>query len=312
MVTKYVNIFFTATVLSLWWLIIQLIPFRWQLKIGDAIGALLYGTNSSRKKIAKVNIDKCFPHLSSSDKDQLLRSNLNSTAKGLFETGAGWFWSNRQIMRKCEVKGLENLKKARSKNGGGVLFLGFHFIPLEIGAAVMGIEDSIDGFYRPNKNELYEKVQRWGRGRRNEESENIPNGSLRGIIKSLKRGRTVFYAPDQDHGLKRSLFAPFFGIETATVKSVASIAEMGNAQIVPWACRRSSEEGRYIIEIYPSISEQLGKGNIEDAARVNKFIEERILEYPEQYLWVHRRFKTRPEGEQSFYEPRVRKRKKNR
>jgi KDO2-lipid IV(A) lauroyltransferase len=181
--------------------------------------------------------------------------------------------------------------------------MGLHFTAIEIGAAFVNLKYPIDGFYRPHKNPIYEYIQAWGRTRHNELSKVIPNSDLRRIVKELRSGEVVNYAPDQDYGRRRSVFSPFFKIPTATVKAPASLAKSGNAEIVPWVTTRTDDYGKYKITIFPPITSIFSCNNEqEDALKLNQFIEARIKENPEQYLWVHRRFKTRPEGEPSLYD----------
>jgi len=285
--------------MGFWWLLVQCLPYRAQLFLGRMLGDLIRYTNGSRVRIARVNITHCFPDLSLQQQQRLLKETLRSTAIGVFESGAAWFWPNWRLKRHFVLIGSEYLEKVQSQNRG-VLFMGIHFTPIEIGAARINASYSIDGFYRPHKNPVYEYVQAVGRIRRNRDSQVIPNGDVRGIVRALRAGRAVNYAPDQDYGRRRSVFAPFFGIPAATVKAPAQLAKAGKAEIVPWVTRRVAG-GRYEIEIYPPITTQLGESETRDAQVINAFVEARVREHPEQYLWVHRRFKTRPEGDTSFY-----------
>ena len=283
-----------------WWLCVQILPFRLQLWLGKKLGDLLLQKGSSRARIARANIEWCFPELKKELRADLLRDTLRATGMGVLESGAAWFWPNWRIRAHFCMKGLEHLQAAR-QGGKGVLFMGIHFTPIEIGAAFVNTVTPIDGFYRPHKNAVYEYVQAVGRIWRNPSSQVIPNGDVRGIVKSLRAGKTVNYAPDQDYGRKRSVFVPFFNVPAATVKAPAQLAKAGKAEVVPWVTRRLVN-GQYEVEIYPAITEQLGLGEEQDALTINQFIEERVRECPEQYLWVHRRFKTRPKGEPLLYD----------
>ncbi|TVZ37927.1 KDO2-lipid IV(A) lauroyltransferase [Alteromonadaceae bacterium 2753L.S.0a.02] len=283
----------------LWWLFVQLLPLSAQFFLGNKLGDLLVKLNVSRTRIARRNIEVCFPGMPQNEQENLVRGTLRATGIGVFESGAAWFWPNWRLRRHFELKGYEHLKAVEDRHQG-VLFMGIHFTPIEIGAACVNTATSIDGFYRPHTNAVYEYVQALGRIWRNKKSQVIPNGDVRGIVKALRQGRTVNYAPDQDYGKRRSVFAPFFGIQTATVKAPAQLAKAGNAEVVPWVTRRIGSN-QYEIEIYPPLTSQLGKGDEADAAVINAFVEARVRECPEQYLWVHRRFKTRPDGEASLY-----------
>ncbi len=275
-------------------------PFKLQIILGRTLGNLLYKYAKSRKHVAKRNIELCLPELNAQERDQLLRRVLQETGVAIFESGAGWFWPNWRFKNKYIINGTDHIRAAQTANKG-VLFLGIHFTTIEIGASIVNLEFPISGFYRPHTNAIYEYVQAVGRIRRNKKSGVIPNGDVRGIVKALRAGNIVNYAPDQDYGRKRSVFAPFFKVNSATVKAPAQLASAGRAEIIPWVTRRDPQSDKYIIDIYPPITEHLNKSDYDDAVYINSFVEARVRENPEQYLWVHRRFKTRPEGEDKVY-----------
>ncbi|WP_045855507.1 LpxL/LpxP family Kdo(2)-lipid IV(A) lauroyl/palmitoleoyl acyltransferase [Teredinibacter purpureus] len=289
----------TWLLMLLWWLLVQLLPMTVQRFLGRRLGDLLYILPISRKRIAKINLEKCYPDLTVREVNALVRSTLRATGIGVFESGAAWFWPAWRIKKAFTISGLEYLDAAQ-ESGSGVLFMGIHFTAIEFGAACVNTVTSIDGFYRPHKNAVYEYVQAWGRIRRNNNSRVIPNGDVRKIVRALREGRAVNYAPDQDYGRQRSVFVPFFGINTATVKAPAQLAKAGRAEVIPWVTTRKPN-GRYHISLYPSITSNLSGNEQENAVTINQFVEARVRENPDQYLWVHRRFKTRPEGEVSFY-----------
>lgn len=286
--------------MGLWWLVVQMTPFKLQIILGRTLGNLLYKYAKSRKHVAKRNIELCLPELNAQERDQLLRRVLQETGVAIFESGAGWFWPNWRFKNKYIINGTDHIRAAQTANKG-VLFLGIHFTTIEIGASIVNLEFPISGFYRPHTNAIYEYVQAVGRIRRNKKSGVIPNGDVRGIVKALRAGNIVNYAPDQDYGRKRSVFAPFFKVNSATVKAPAQLASAGRAEIIPWVTRRDPQSDKYIIDIYPPITEHLNKSDYDDAVYINSFVEARVRENPEQYLWVHRRFKTRPEGEDKVY-----------
>jgi len=282
-----------------WFLLVQLLPFAIQVYLGNRLGDLLLRMGGSRVRIAKTNINLCFPEYSDEQKHVLLRDTLRATGVGVFESGAAWFWPNWRIKKRFVLDGLEHLQGAFDQ-GKGVLFMGIHFTPIEIGAACVNTATSIDGFYRPHKNAVYEYVQAVGRIWRNKKSQVIPNEDVRGIVRALRAGRAVNYAPDQDYGQRRSVFVPFFGIQTATVKATTQLLKAGRAEVIPWLTRRLPDN-TFRITIFPPLTNQLNKGEAEDASVINQFVEAQVRENPSQYLWVHRRFKTRPKGEAGFY-----------
>jgi KDO2-lipid IV(A) lauroyltransferase len=286
--------------MGFWFTSVNITPYIVQVKLGRALGSFLFRLNIKRKKVALRNLQLCYPELSNAEHHALTLAAMESTAIGIFESGAAWFMQRYRLKMKYKIEGLEHLQRAQAENKG-VLFMGIHFTPIEIGAAFVNLAHPIDGFYRPHTNPVYEYLQALGRVRHNNQSHVIPNGDVRKIVKALRDGHVVNYAPDQDYGLRRSCFAPFFGVNTATVKAPSQLAKAGRAEVIPWTCTRTSDFGEYIIKIYPPITEQLNGEDEQNAIFINDFIEARIRENPEQYLWVHRRFKTRPEGEPSLY-----------
>lgn len=284
----------------IWWLLVNLLPLPVLIWLGNGIGKLLYNIGGSRKHIAETNIRLCFPHASEQEQEQLVRATLCETAIAILESGAAWFWPNWRFKGKYSVQGKEYIDKAIEQNKG-VLFLGIHFTTIEIGASIVNLEFPISGFYRPHTNAVYEYAQAIGRIRRNEKSSVIPNEDVRGIIKSLRTGRIINYAPDQDYGKRRSVFAPFFGIEAATVKAPSQLSSTGRAEVIPWITARDPDTNQYTIRILAPITNKLGKSEEQDAITINTLIEAEVRKNPNQYLWVHRRFKTRPEGEDKLY-----------
>lgn len=283
----------------LWWSVSQL-PLPILIWLGRRLGDLIYIIGGSRKHIATRNIDACYPDLDSASREKLVKTTIQETAIGIFESGAAWFWPNWRFNGKYKLVGKEHIEKAQAE-GKGVLFLGVHFTTIEIGASFVNLNFPISGFYRPHKNAVYEYLQAYGRIRRNSQSTVVPNNDVRGIIKALRKGTIINYAPDQDYGRDRSVFAPFFGIQTATVKAPSQLASAGKAEVIPWITKRDSATNTYRIEICEPITEQLGHGELEDAVTINNFVESKVRENTEQYLWVHRRFKTRPDNENSIY-----------
>lgn len=286
--------------MGLWCLIVNILPLPILIWLGRQLGTLLYKLGGSRRRIAEKNISLCYPELSEQERAKLVLRVMQETAIAVFESGAAWFWPDWRFKGKYKISGIEHIENAIN-NEKGVLFLGIHFTTIEIGAAIVNLNFPISGFYRPHKNAIYEYLQAVGRTRRNRNSTVIPNNDVRGIIKSLRSGKIINYAPDQDYGRDRSVFAPFFGVQAATVKAPSQLAQAGKAEVIPWTTKRNPESNKYIIEIHPPVTDRLNKSEQEDAEFINKFIEQQVRSNTSQYLWVHRRFKTRPENEPRFY-----------
>lgn len=284
---------------ALWWLLAQL-PYTWQLRLGRGLGWLLWHLAKRRRRIAERNIALCYPRLSAEEQARLVRANIESTAIAVFESGMAWFWPARRLRKLFTVEGIEHLQRA-AQQGQGVLLVAMHFTNLDIGGAMLCLEHSIDSVYRPHNNAVYDYLQRRGRERHSLATQLIPRHDVRTLVKALKAGRAIWYAPDQDYGPKHSVFVPFLGVQTATITATAQLARMGNARVIPFVQTRLPGGG-YSIRVYPPLENFPEGDDLADATRINTFIEARVRENPEQYMWVHRRFKTRPEGEPEIYD----------
>lgn len=289
----------TWLLFALWYLIAQL-PYRWQLAMGRGVGRLMLRFASRRRTIAECNLALCFPELSEEERATLLRRNFDSNGIALVETGMAWFRSSKWLRRRFTIEGLEYLQAPQAR-GQGVVLMAMHFTTLEIGAAFMALCHKVDGMYRPHKNPVYDYMQRKGRERHGEDSEVYQRRDVRGMLRALQRGRAVWYAPDQDYGIKQGVFAPLFGEPAATVTGTSRFARVGRAQVVPYTVKRLEGGAGYQVKIYPPIEEIPSGDELRDAELVNQFIEARLRENPTQYMWVHRRFKTRPEGASDVY-----------
>ncbi|MCW8156771.1 lipid A biosynthesis lauroyl acyltransferase [Stutzerimonas stutzeri] len=290
--------------LGLLWLLVQL-PYPLLLKLGRGLGALMYRFAGSRRYIAQRNLELCFPELSQQQRERLLRENFASNGIAFFEMAMSWWWPQARLQRLARIEGLEHLQQAQAA-GQGVILMALHFTTLEIGAALLGQRHTIDGMYREHKNPVFDFVQRRGRERHNLDASAIEREDVRAMLKVLRAGRAIWYAPDQDYGRKQSLFVPLFGIQAATVTATTKFARLGRARVVPFTQERLADGSGYRLVIHPPLEDFPGESEEADCLRINQWVEEAVSALPEQYLWAHRRFKTRPAGEPGLY----RKRKK--
>jgi KDO2-lipid IV(A) lauroyltransferase len=279
---------------------ISWLPYKLQLAMGRCIGSILYRIGGSRKKIAATNLSLCFPDLSDSERQQLLKRNFKNTGIALLETGMGWWWPDWRVKRKMTIKGIEHIEKAQQA-GNGVLLLTMHYLSVEINCRGIGSGHPMVVFYRPHNNQLMEFFQFRGRGRSNKYM--LGKRDVRGLIGALKDGEACVYLPDQDYGRKRSLFLPFFGVkDTATTTGTLIFAKQKNTKTLILIPTRNEDGSGYTLEITPPL-ENFPSGNDEqDLLRVNQELELAIAQKPDQYMWLHRRFKTRPnEDDASLY-----------
>lgn len=285
--------------LGLLWLLVQL-PYPLLLKLGRWLGALMYRFAGSRRHIARRNLELCFPAMSQSERDYLLKQNFASTGIAFFEMAMSWWWPCQRLERLVQVEGLEHLQKAQQARKG-VILMAIHFTTLEIGAGLLGQQHTIDGMYRAHKNPVFDYVQRKGRERHNADAIAIEREDVRTMLRHLRQGRAIWYAPDQDYGRKQSLFVPLFGVPAATVTATSTFARLGRAVVIPMRQSRLPRGKGYLLQIEPAWQEFPGENDEQDCLRINQWVERAIMAHPEQYLWSHRRFKTRPEGEAKVY-----------
>ncbi|CRM12190.1 MULTISPECIES: lipid A biosynthesis lauroyl acyltransferase [Pseudomonas] len=290
--------------LGLLWLM-TLLPYRALLTIGRLLGAGMYRVAADRRRIAARNLELCFPEKSAKERKRLLKENFASTGIAFFEMAMSWWWPKSRLARLAHVEGLEHLKQAHL-DGKGVILMALHFTTLEIGAALLGQKHTIDGMYREHGNPLFDFIQRRGRERHNLDSLAVERDDVRGMLKLLRSGRAIWYAPDQDYGAKQSIFVPLFGIQAATVTATSKFARLGKALVMPFTQERLADGSGYRLVIHPPLSDFPGESDEVDCLRINQWVEASVRECPEQYLWTHRRFKSRPPGEAKLYEPRRR------
>jgi KDO2-lipid IV(A) lauroyltransferase len=275
-------------------------PYKFQLMLGRMVGRLLFKMGSSRKKIALRNLELCFPDMPSQEHQRILKKNFENTGIALFETGMGWWWPDWRVRRKTKVVGLEHLEKAHQE-GKGVLLLTMHYLSVEINCRGIGTGHPMVVFYRPHNNQLMEFFQFRGRGRSNKYM--LGKRDVKGLMKALRDKEVCVYLPDQDYGRNRSLFVPFFAVQdAATTTGTLIFARQKNVQNHILIPTRNDDGSGYTLEIKPMM-ENFPTGDDEaDVIRINQELEKAILFKPEQYMWLHRRFKTRPnEDDPSLY-----------
>ncbi len=286
---RYWLIWFGMMVL---WLIVWL-PHRAKLWLGSAAGTLAYYTLKRRRHITETNIRICFPELSPEEQTRLVKKTFRSNAIGYLEAVTVWFRSPEIFRQYTHVHGFENLEAAL-RRGKGVILLGGHYSTLDLGGALYSLFAEADVMQRNHDNPLFNAIMT--RSRQRFYGTVLNRDDLRGLIRSLKANRVVWYASDQDYGRKKSVFAPFFGTPAATITATARLAEKTGAAVVPFSHFRSADGLHYDIYFEPMLKNYPSGDDIADATLTNQCIEHAIRRHPDQYLWMHRRFKSEPEG----------------
>jgi Kdo2-lipid IVA lauroyltransferase/acyltransferase len=251
-----------------------------------------------RREIARSNLRLCFPDCSERQRELVLRDHFRQLAESLAEFAQAWQRPGRFGERDGHLLGLEHLAAARA-NGRGVLLITGHVTCLETAARLFAEQVPSAGIYRPLRNAVMNEFQNRGRQRYAERM--IARDDVRAMVRYLRDGGVLWYAPDQDFGIQRSEFAPFFGIQTATARGILDLARMGRAAVVPMYPIKDERDGRVTVHLEPAFDEFPGPDPVADLTRFNQFLERRIRQAPSQYWWLHRRFKTRPPGKPSPY-----------
>ncbi len=245
-----------------------------------------------------INLELCFPEKTIAECTAIAKDNFRHLGYLLAEAGFAWWRSPGTIEKLCRISGTEHLDRALAA-GNGVIMLTAHVTSLELGGHALGMKYPTHLMYKKSKNLLTETVIQ--RGRQRTAKNTFPHTNLRALIKGLRANEAIWYAPDQDFGPHRSVFASFFNIPTATIPTTGQLVNKTGAAVVPFYPVRLPNHQGVEIRILPPLNSITGKDDILDAEIVNRSIQEAVAQHPEQYMWLHRRFKTRPPGMPELY-----------
>jgi KDO2-lipid IV(A) lauroyltransferase len=278
--------------------IVAALPFKAKLIAGRCLGFLVFHLVKKRRHTVQTNIRLCFPERNPAQQEKMVHDIFTANGIGFFEIAWAWWANIDDIKNRYDIEGLEHIDAAKS-DGSGVLLVGAHFVHLDLCGLMTNHSSPISVIYRKNNNPVFEYIITKGRERFFEHV--IERSDMRNIVRKLREGKTIWYSPDQDFGRDQAVFAPFFGVEAATLVSTSRLAKMGRAKPVGIAHYRDPITHRYRIIISPVDTAFPTGDDHKDAVIINTMLEKAIRMQPEQYMWVHRRFKTRPEGEPSLY-----------
>ncbi len=273
-----------------------------RLRWGRALGWLAPRLLKSRRHIVRTNLALCFPELGEQAREALVQRHFHLLAQSVVDRGLCWFGTTERIRAQMELRGFEHMQRLMAAKQR-ILLLAPHFIGLDAAATrmTMDVPESAT-IYTRQSDEAVDDIVREGRARFNAVHLISRKEGVRGMIRHLRNGLPVYYLPDMDFGPKGAVFAPFFGVPAATLPTTAQIAQSYDATVLPVVSHLDLETGRYVIEVKPPLEDFPGEDTIEAAtARVNRLIEDWVRADPAQYYWVHRRFKTRPEGAPGVY-----------
>lgn len=285
----------------------SILPMGMGMATGRTLGRLMYRILPKRRYIAARNIELAFPEKSPAEQEQLVRDIFLSLGLSVIETTWSWWASDKRVQSMQKIEGIEYLEQALAR-GKGVILLTGHFTTLELtGRMLCKGRPDVFAMYRRHRNPLFQEIMRRGRER---SAPQIAKQDVREMIRVLKRGKAVWYAPDQAFRGKMSTTANFFGISCPTNTATARMAKMTGASVVPFLSQRLPGNQGYLVKLLPPLENFPGKDAEQDTQRVNDLIESWIREVPDQYLWVHRRFKPEEEGMESPYKVNPHKKRK--
>lgn len=267
------------------------LPYPVLMSMGGFAGRIIFRVAHKRRAIAARNLELCFPDLTNDERHKLLRAHFASLGRALFETGLAYWASDDRLHPLAKISGLENLQGALSQ-GRGVILIAGHFTSMEISGRLLGLEVDYDAVIRPFSNPEVDKIVHSGRHRAVRNA--IPKKSFRRFLKGLQENRAILITVDQATTASNKVMAPFFSIPAATSVNAARIAQKTGAAILPVLWLREPDLSGYRVEIGEQLTEFPTDDAIADAIRINSLIEQQIRRAPEQYYWIHRRFKNEP------------------
>lgn len=273
------------------------LPLSWVRAISRALGRLLY--RLGRKRVTLINLAKCFPEKSEAERNAIGLGVFQNLAAATLDLGRLWYAPVDEAVGHVKLVDKHLMDEWRGKVP--IIVLAPHFVGLDIGGAKFSqAYPEAFSMYSEQKNKVFDAALRRARLRFGEPLLVTRQQGLRPVLKALKEKKPFYYLPDMDFGAKDAVFVDFFGVKTATVTAMARLAQITGAKIIPLITRQTSEG--YEARFYPAWDDYPTEDAEADARRMNAFLEERVREMPDQYFWVHKRFKTRPEGEANFYD----------
>lgn len=274
------------------------LPLSLQAALGNALGGLVALLPGRRRRIVETNLALCFPEASSGTRRRWLRQTFQASARATLEHGLLWWGSDARLRRLIRI---DNPEAALGDGKRPVIWLAPHFVGLDMGGIRLTMDYRIASLYAPARNPVSDRMMLYGRSRFSSPVLISKPDGIKPVLKALKERLPFYYLPDQDQGRLNAVFVPFFGVPAATLSALPRLAKLTGAQIVPVITRQLPGGQGYAMRFYPPW-DNFPSDNLEaDVARMNAFVEDRIREMPPQYLWLHRRFKTRPEGAPSLY-----------
>ena len=292
------EIFVGLSVGILW--LLHWLPLPLQAAAGNVLGTLLYYVVLPRKRVVNTNLRLCFPHLSAAERGRMARAHVRWVTRTYLERGILWWASEARLRRLIRCEGFEHMQ-AQLDAGRAVIMLAPHFIGLDAGGVGVAMQFKASSMYSHQRSKILDRMLLRGRARFNAPLLLSRQEGLRAAVRAMRKGLPFYYLPDLDFGPKDAVFVPFFGVPAATVTGLSRLAKLADAVVIPITTELLPWGQGYVTRMEPPL-ENFPTEDVEaDTRRMNEWLEQRVLQMPEQYYWVHRRFKTRPPGEPGFY-----------
>ena len=274
------------------------LPHGAALAVGRGLGRFAYRFGGERRAVVRRNIELCFPKLSGDAREDLVREHFDALGMSMIAMGLGRWASDEHLEARTEIDGIEHVRDAVSR-GQGVILLSAHFTTLELSGRVLKLNvPPFDAVYRRSRSDFMTEVLRSGRER--SAAGTIEKRDIKKMVRSLREGRIVWYAPDQSYNRKGAEVIPFFGIPSMHTTATSTLARLGKAATIPYFPQRLPD-GSYRLTILPPLDNFPSDDPVADTKRYVAILEEQIRQCPEQYFWVHRKFKNLPDGHPDYY-----------
>lgn len=284
-------------IITFLWLL-HLLPYRGQVALARALGGLLFYLATERRQVGETNLRLALPELSDTERSHILKQHFRDFTQAAFERGFLWWASRERLMEKIRFEGLHHWRDAAATP---TLLFAPHFVGLDAAGTRILCEFPGASIYAKQKNRALDAAIRRGRERFGNTTLFSRQDGIRPVLRALREVKMLYYLPDLDYGPRDAVFVPFFGVPAATITGLSRLAAVGKARVVPCITRQLPRGGGYVVRFYPAWENFPSGDDVADARRMNAFIEERVREMPEQYFWLHKRFKTRPPGEPRIY-----------
>jgi KDO2-lipid IV(A) lauroyltransferase len=287
----------TRIAIGVVWLL-HFLPLAVFARMGSGLGGLFYYFARERRNVCLTNLARCFPQMPERERVAIAKAHFRAFGRTLLERSILWWAPRERIQRMVLAQGLEHVL---SLKGERVILLAPHFVGLDAGCTRLTWEFDMAGIYSKQKDPWFNSLLLLGRLRFGNGLAIPRQDGVRPAIAAIKNGYRFYYLPDQDYGARDAVFVPFFGVPAATITGLSRMARITGARVVPVVTRMFPGGEGYEVRCFPAWENFPSGDDIADARRLNEFIEERVLEMPEQYFWTHKRFKTRPAGEAKWY-----------